>query len=367
VTRQTARRAESAWKYGFRGIAHRRGPDHTAEQEVIPSARVDALTVISAVLGACVVLLVALLVVVGRRFRRAEEERRRSRALAEIASSLDLDEVLTRTLEEAMRLAGADAAVIRLEAAGTEDGEPLVAALGVPAEALQRLTSPAAEDDGGVSVALPGGDEPLGSLTVHAEEVRRGFDEGDVRRVGELAAEAAPAIENARRFSEARRLADVDALTGLHNRRYFHETLAREVARAQRYSRRLSLIVFDLDDFKNVNDRIGHLGGDAVLAEAAQRVRGVVRRADVPCRVGGDEFAVIMPESGLEQAEQLFVRLQQGISAGPIAHVGRLSISAGVAELQPDDLSFSLFERADAALYAAKASGKGQAARTGPT
>jgi len=312
------------------------------------------------------VLLLGLLWAVGRRFRRVEEERRRSRSLAEIASSLDLDEVLARTLEEAARLVGADAAVVRMEAAGAEDGEPLVASLGVPFDEAQRLAVDAAPENGGLSVPLPGGDDGAGSLTVHARDPDRRFDPEDARRLRELAGQAAPAIENARLFREARRLADVDALTGLHNRRYFHELLAREVARAQRYSRRLSLIVFDLDDFKAVNDRIGHLGGDAVLAEAAQRVRSVVRRADVPCRVGGDEFAVIMPESGLEQAEQLFGRLQQAISAGPIAHIGRLSISAGVAELGPDDLSFSLFERADAALYAAKASGKGQAATTGP-
>src|SRR5436305_1676198 len=134
----------------------------------------------------------------------------------------------------------------------------------------------------------------------------------------------ASALENALRFREARRLADVDALTGLHNRRYFHETLLREVARAHRYSRKLALIVFDVDDFKHVNDRVGHLAGDAVLAEVAERVRSVLRRADVPCRVGGDEFAVMMPESTLDQADQLFVRLQAAISSQPIPQVGRL-------------------------------------------
>ena len=76
-----------------------------------------------------------------------------------------------------------------------------------------------------------------------------------------LALRAGPAIDNARRFREARQLADLDALTGLHNRRYFHETLQREVARAHRYSRNLALVVFDLDDFKAINDRIGHLAG----------------------------------------------------------------------------------------------------------
>jgi diguanylate cyclase (GGDEF)-like protein len=184
--------------------------------------------------------------------------------------------------------------------------------------------------------------------------------EDDVRVLEELTERATPAIENARRFREARQLADLDALTGLHNRRYFHETLARECARAHRYNRRLALIVFDLDDFKDVNDKVGHLGGDAVLTEAAVRVREVIRTADIPCRVGGDEFAVIMPEAGITQAEQLFGRLQGAISGRPIGQAGRLHISAGVAELKPEDDSISFFERGDEALYRAKEAGKAQ-------
>src|SRR2546429_9415912 len=107
-------------------------------------------------------------------------------------------------------------------------------------------------------------------------------------------------METAGAFRGARQPAVRDALPGPHNRRFFHETLARECARAHRYERKLSLIVFDLDDFKDVNDRIGHLAGDSVLAEAAERVRDVVRTADIACRVGGDEFAVILPESAIE-------------------------------------------------------------------
>jgi diguanylate cyclase (GGDEF)-like protein len=138
-----------------------------------------------------------------------------------------------------------------------------------------------------------------------------------------------------------------------------HETLAREVARAQRYKRSLALVVFDLDDFTAINDRIGHLAGDSVLAEAAERVLDVVRSADVACRVGGDEFAVILPESSLPDADQLYTRLEQALSVRPVAQAGRLHLSAGVAELRPDDDAISFFERADEALYRAKGSGKG--------
>src|SRR5205085_7612465 len=186
------------------------------------------------------------------------------------------------------------------------------------------------------------------------------FDEAVRTELELLAAGAGPAIDNAKRFREARQLADLDALTGLHNRRYFHETLAREVARAQRYDRNLALIVFDLDDFKAVNDRIGHLAGDSVLADAAERVRDAVRSADIACRVGGDEFAVILPESTLADADQLYRRIQAAVSTRPLALIGKLHLSAGVAELRSEDDGPSLFERADAALYRAKNGGKDQ-------
>ena len=173
---------------------------------------------------------------------------------------------------------------------------------------------------------------------------------------------------------EARRnrlLADLDGLTGLHNRRYFHEQLAREVARAQRYGRELALVVFDLDDFKSINDRIGHLAGDAVLAETAQRARSVVRSADIACRVGGDEFAVILPESSLDDADQLYRRILNAVSTRPLGQAGKLYLSAGVAELRAEDDPVSFFQRADEALYRAKEAGKGQvvsanAPRLGP-
>jgi diguanylate cyclase (GGDEF)-like protein len=370
---------------------------------------------ISAALAACVVVLVVLLATIVRRsgkkaedrvsdvvrtlenrmddlakelagaVDRAEEESRRSRFLGEIAGSIDLDDVLARTLEAAVALPGSDAALIRLE---SPEGNPVVAALGVSSEDAERQVIagppggrraravelayhyPEAEVEahaggpvmhGGLAVPLPDDGGRLGYLTVYTSQRGHRYEDDDVRRLEDLAERAAPAIENARRFREARQLADLDALTGLHNRRYFHETLARECARAHRYSRRLSLIVFDLDDFKDVNDRIGHLAGDAVLAEAAERVREVVRTADIPCRVGGDEFAVILPESGREQAEQLFQRIQAAVSGRAIGQAGRLRLSAGVAELNAEDDSIAVFERADDALYRAKEAGKGRA------
>src|SRR5204863_1027660 len=131
------------------------------------------------------------------------------------------------------------------------------------------------------------------------------------------------------------------------------------------YDRQLALVVLDLDDFKAINDRIGHLTGDAVIAESAERVRDVVRTADIACRVGGDEFAVILPESALTDADQLYRRIQAAVSARPIAQVGKLHLSAGVAELRSDDDAAALFERADEALYRAKNAGKDQVVAAG--
>jgi len=314
---------------------------------------------------------------------RAEEEGRRSRIFGELAGSIDLDEVLSRTLEAAGALRGSDAALVLLP--DPAEGKPIVATLGLSVEEAERhaitgppdgrlarsitmsYTYPSLEqqrEDGiihaGLAVPMPGEGESIGYLTIFTRQPAREFGEEDVRELESLAVRAGPAIENARRFREARQLADLDALTGLHNRRFFHETLAREVARAHRYDRKLALVVFDLDDFKDVNDKIGHLAGDSVLAEAAERMRGVVRSADIACRVGGDEFAVILPESSLDDADQLYRRIQHAVSSRSIGQAGKLYLSAGVADLRPQDDSVTFFERADDALYRAKAAGKGK-------
>jgi diguanylate cyclase (GGDEF)-like protein len=314
---------------------------------------------------------------------RTREETRRTRVLGELAGSIDLDEVLNRALDAAGALPGVDGALVTI--AGPDD-EPLQAAVGLsPPEAEEhgltlthtgrriRAMQIAYDRDepepgatppitAGLAVPIHGEFEPLGLLSVFARAPRGEFAEDQIRELEALAARAGPAIENARRFREARHLADLDALTGLHNRRYYHETLAREVARAQRYNRRLALIVFDLDDFKAINDRVGHLAGDAVLAEVAERIRDVVRSADIACRVGGDEFSIILPESTLADAEQLYRRIQENVSARPIVHAGTLLLSAGIAELRPQDDPVGFFQRADDALYRAKEGGKGRVA-----
>jgi diguanylate cyclase (GGDEF)-like protein len=214
---------------------------------------------------------------------------------------------------------------------------------------------------GGLAVPLTSeAEESVGTLAVFWRSEPSGGATHDIDLIETIARGAGPAIENARRFRQARLLADLDALTKLHNRRFFHETLAREVARAKRYERRLALVVLDIDNFKAINDRVGHLAGDALLAEVGERVTSVVRGADVACRIGGDEFAVILPEATRADAEQLYSRLELAVASRPVGSSDRLHLSAGIAEITAQDDSTSLFERADEALYRAKQAGKGR-------
>ena len=319
-----------------------------------------------------------------RDLERAQEESRRSRALSTIGSTIDLDAVLSRTLEAAATLPRVDAAMVVVPQG---EAGPMIATLGMSADEASRqpVTGPPDGPDaravairyrydtdqsqndgelirGGLVVPLRNdGEELIGTLAVFWRGAERDASDDELAMLEDLAASSGPAIENAKRFREARHLADLDALTGLHNRRYFHDTLARECARAQRYDRRLALVVFDIDDFKTINDRVGHLAGDAVLAQLAERVMSVVRGSDIACRVGGDEFAVILPESTQADAEQLYRRLQFAVSSRPTGPAERLHLSAGIAELRPEDDAVSFFERSDEALYRAKEAGKAQA------
>ncbi|MFL5926561.1 MAG: diguanylate cyclase [Gaiellaceae bacterium] len=299
---------------------------------------------------------------------------------AELAASLDVDDVSERTLETAAAIPGVEGVLVDAPAA---DGGRSAVAHGLGAEEAAKAAVQLPENDNlravevtyryriddvegaspsyvrsAVVMPLRAEGRAVGTLAAFSRSSAAPLGGAALEELERLAARAGPALENARKYAEARALADQDALTTLHNRRYFHETLAREVARATRYERRLAVVVFDLDDFKKVNDRIGHLAGDAVLAEAAERLLGACRLADIACRVGGDEFAVVMPESGCEDAELLAARIARAIDSRPISPSGTVNISAGVAELRPEDRPADLFERADEALYRAKELGK---------
>jgi diguanylate cyclase (GGDEF)-like protein len=298
-------------------------------------------------------LTAALLAARGARLA-AELQRAQSGRRLEVAGSLDLDDVVARILDSSLALRRVDAAVLALE--GDEKGA-MIKSAGMSRDEAERQ----GELGSKLALALKGELGSLGSLTLYSGST------GELERdVGDDAADivrrAVPALDNAFRYREARRLADLDALTGLRNRRFFHETLQRECTRAHRYGRSLALLVLDLDDFKAINEQVGHLAGDAVLAETAARVRDVLRASDIACRVGGDEFAIVLPEAGASQAGQLYGRVEETVSARPIGSIARLTLSGGIAELAQGDDATTFFERADNALYRAKQAGKAQLA-----
>lgn len=158
-------------------------------------------------------------------------------------------------------------------------------------------------------------------------------------------------------------LAARDELTGLSNRRTLDETLALEVARAERYDRPLSIIMLDIDRFKAVNDTHGHPAGDSVLIETAERLRASLRISDIPGRWGGEEFMIICPETGLDTAAQLAERLRQKYETTAFSGVGSLTASFGVATHRKGRLAKDILRSADEALYRAKQAGRNQVAQ----
>jgi diguanylate cyclase (GGDEF)-like protein len=143
-----------------------------------------------------------------------------------------------------------------------------------------------------------------------------------------------------------------DALTGLFNRRHFDERLSEEIARSHRHGNALSLILIDIDHFKRLNDQRGHAVGDAALREVAMRMRSMLRREDVVSRIGGDELAVIMPDTPIEQAFDKAERLRMSFAAAPVAVP--VTLSCGVCGLMGDMSAEAFLKCADESLYRAK-------------
>ncbi|HEY4632620.1 MAG TPA: diguanylate cyclase, partial [Candidatus Limnocylindrales bacterium] len=185
-----------------------------------------------------------------------------------------------------------------------------------------------------------------------------------------MANEAAMALENARLYEDARKLADRDPLTGFYNHRFLHERLGEEVIRAQRARRPLSVLMLDLDDFKLVNDTFGHLFGDGVLRWAAEIIRSTLRGSDVPARYGGDEFAVILPDTDAPDARRTAERILEACRDRPFVGEQRgpvpIATSIGVATYPSDGRTATdLIAAADRALYRVKRDGGHDAAAAG--
>lgn len=201
-----------------------------------------------------------------------------------------------------------------------------------------------------------------GETTMHLFPPEETFNR-ETRKLAEwLAAQAAVALDNARLHDIVQRQAITDDLTGLVNRRRFIEALEAEIERARRFGSALTIVLADLDNFKQVNDEFGHHGGDVVLRAFADLIQSHVRDVDVSGRIGGEEFAILLPDTDRAGAARVAERMRRSLNAVPIALSDHASIHAacsfGVAELEPEQSGDDLLRTADTALYRAKDQGK---------
>ena len=180
-------------------------------------------------------------------------------------------------------------------------------------------------------------------------------------------------IENAVNRARLVRSGLTDFLTGFHNRRYLHARLREELARAQRARQPVSCLMIDVDHFKRINDQYGHLAGDAVLREVAQRIDTEMRVSDTGVRFGGDEFAIVLPQGDVTDGERVAARVLDAVRRQPVSIGGHavetVTLSIGVAAAAPDQatrdykvVADRLIAEADAALYRAKSAGRNRVA-----
>lgn len=213
-------------------------------------------------------------------------------------------------------------------------------------------------------------DPHVGSLLLRVARRDAPFTPREISFCEIVAEAAANALQRADLFDRIQhanerleRLATTDGLTGLYNHRSFRERLHTEFERARRYHLPLSLILFDIDNFKRINDVYGHVQGDSILCEIAQRTLRTTRKSDFVARYGGEEFAVIMPHTGVDGAWAEAERIRADLSGEPYKGLPageRVTVSLGVATLDQETMldTESLIRAADTALYDAKGSGK---------
>ena len=200
-----------------------------------------------------------------------------------------------------------------------------------------------------------------GTLNVYRIGEHASFSEVEFELAQRLGDAAALALDNAHIRARLEREAQTDSLTGLYNHRYFHERLRRELTLASAEHTNVAVVMVDIDDFKKVNDVFGHAVGDEVLAELADHLRATVRAADVVCRIGGEEFAVIVPGSREDQTIALATRLAERLDEVELDLAGTIAVSIGIAQ-GPEHAANprELVACAEAAMMTAKARGKNQ-------
>ncbi|HKC51253.1 MAG TPA: GGDEF domain-containing protein [Myxococcota bacterium] len=280
-------------------------------------------------------------------------ERSYSEALRALVGTLDGGEVSRRLLAGALRLARARAGEVVLRAA--DGGERIAATRG-----RLRVTERRAPADW--VFALRTKRRMLGELRLRGVRAK---SDSLRRAVGALARAGALALDGAAAHQAALLRAERDPLTGLANHGRLWAALEHETARAERYGRAVSVVMLDVDGFKQFNDRHGHIAGDAALARAAQLVRERSRASDIAARYGGDEFALVLPETASAGARAVAEKIRASLEA---LHVGAsgVTVSAGVASAPEDGRSAAdLVRVADSRLYLAKAGGGNRVAERG--
>ena len=211
-------------------------------------------------------------------------------------------------------------------------------------------------------VALLGDKEPFGSLSVGRLSGDKPFTEEDGKILRSLAFIFSFIVKEELEKKKLLEKAIKDHLTQLYNRFYLEETGSREIEKALRYNFPISLVMFDIDNFKGVNDEFGHHAGDTVLIKFARLLESNIRGTDIAVRYGGEEFVILLPHTFAQEAVKVAERIRDSFSKVVFRFGGkvvRLSVSAGVSSCEPGECSIrELVDRADKAMYSAKAKGK---------
>ncbi len=205
--------------------------------------------------------------------------------------------------------------------------------------------------------------EKLGVMALDSA-CKNAFETEDQQPLESVADICAAAIQNANNFDRMKQLAYVDGLTGIHNRRFFEMRIVEELERAGRFQGRISVIMVDIDQFKKLNDEFGHLLGDEVLRSVSSILKQQLRKMDLVCRYGGDEFAIVAPETAGENAMRVAEKLRRQIESHHFPGVPRpVTISCGVAGYPAHGISRDeVVAAADGALYLAKQAGRNRVA-----